>query len=270
MFEEGGRLDWKHAVRIPRCFGDKLVGLLGEEIQPILAGMAQQCALGRALQFVVCLTVLIVACDTHPPPGIPISGAIAVEIFEVGALTGEAISEQGQEAAFWGFVLQGLALLPGGRGEHLPSVLQDGCTAVGSERADFKRKGGKHFPGQLQIRNLGWLAEMIAGGIRELPELPEPLWQGILERVPALRNPLDIGTHGERVLCLTLLGLRQAPGDVILGRGCQREQEEACIGGVAIWEALSCRQGHAARWQVWTHSRILSHPTPAAAIADAA
>ena len=107
--------------------------------------------------------------DTHPTPGIPISGAIAVEIFEVGALTGEAISEQGQEAAFWGFVLQGLALLPCGCCEHLPGVLQECCTGVGIERTYFKRKGGKHFPGQLQIRNLGWLAEMIAGGICELP-----------------------------------------------------------------------------------------------------
>jgi hypothetical protein len=49
MFKERGRLDRKYAVRIPCCFGDKLVGLLGEEIQPILAGMAQQRAMGRAL-----------------------------------------------------------------------------------------------------------------------------------------------------------------------------------------------------------------------------
>ena len=49
MFEDRGRLDRKHAVCIPCCFGYKLVGLLGEEIQPILAGMAQQRALGQAL-----------------------------------------------------------------------------------------------------------------------------------------------------------------------------------------------------------------------------
>jgi len=55
--------------------------------------MAQQRALGRALQFVVGITVPIVACDTYPPPGISIRGAIAVGIFEVCTLTGEAISE---------------------------------------------------------------------------------------------------------------------------------------------------------------------------------
>ena len=87
-------------------------------------------------------------------------------------------------------------------------IISYGLAERRCERTYSKRKGGKHFPGQLQIRNLGWLAEMIAWGIRELPEIPEPFEECVLEPVSVLSNPLDIGTHGQRVLCLALLGLR--------------------------------------------------------------